>query len=133
MNLKFIESELNISLPDFYHSAIKNYPFKAIDDLDFVEDSLVRDAKWIIKNNTELRSSTFFGKEWPHHYFVCGHDGFGNFFFLNLNENDQTIYFADHEEDVSLDDLPYLEYSSTMAEYISMNLEDQKEIIGGSS
>jgi hypothetical protein len=130
MNLKLIESELNINLPSFYNSAIQSYPFTAFDDLDFVEDNLVRDAEWIIENNSKLRSSTFFGKEWPQYYFAFGHDGLGNYFFLNLKENDLAIYFADHDEDISLNDLSYLEYSSTMKEYISMSLEDQQEIIG---
>lgn len=133
MNFKLIEFELNISLPSFYHSVIQNYPFKRVDDLDFVEDSLVRETEWIIDNNSRLRSLSFFGKEWPQHYFALGHDGFGNYFFLNLKENDRAIYFADHDEGLSLNDLPYLEYSATMEEYISMNLEDQREIVGGSS
>lgn len=131
MNLKLIESELNISLPGFYNSAIQNYPFKPVDHLDFVEDNLVKNSDWIIDNNSSLRSSTFFGRQWPQAYFAFGHDGFGNYFFLNLKENDPTIYFADHDEDVSLNDLPYLEYCSSMEEYISMGLEDQQDIIGG--
>lgn len=129
MDLKFIEAEFSISLPGFYHSAINNYPFTKVDDLDFVEDNLVRDVEWVIQHNSTLRSSTFFGRTWPKHYFAFGHDGFGNYFFLNLNDNDQAIYFADQSEDVSLNDLPYLEYSSSMADYVCMSLEDQQEII----
>lgn len=132
MNFKLIESTLNISLPDFYIKAIENYPFKAVDKLDFIEDDLVRDTDWIIENNTQLRSSKFFNQEWPLHYFAFAHDGFGNYMFLNLKDDDKTIYFADHEEELGLSNLSNLEYSSSMAEYIAMSIEDQKEIIGGS-
>lgn len=131
MNFKRIQTELNISLPSFYRIAINNYPFTAVDELDFVEDNLIKDVTWIIEHNAALRTSSFFGKEWPQNYFVIGHDGFGNYFFLNLKDNDQAIYFADHDEDVDLNNLSYLMYSSSMSVYISMNLEDQKEIVGG--
>lgn len=129
MNFDLIEAELNIRLPSFYKSALENYPFKRVDDLDFVEDNLVRETDWLIEHNSRLRSQAFFGQQWPHDYFAVGHDGFDNYMFLNLKHNDQAIYFADQDEAVCLTNLSYLLYSSSMDEYISMSIEDQKAII----
>jgi len=130
MNFDFLESEFGIELPEFYKQSISNYPFNAIDDLDFIEANLVRDLDWVIENNTLLRDKGFFGQRWQHHYFSIGHDGFGNYFFISLKGNDTKIYCADHEFDFDLTNIETLEYAPSMKEYISMCKEDQLDILG---
>ena len=120
MNFALIELELNIKLPSFYKNTVSDYPFQKKDELDFVEDNLVRDEKWVIENNTNLRENGFFENNWSSNFIAIGHDGFGNYIFLNLVSSDEKIYYADHDHDYDLDinDLEGLEYSSSMEEYI---------------
>ena len=129
MDFEKIESKLSISLPEYYKLAISNYPFKALDNLDFVEDNLVNDEEWLIQTNIELRECSFFGNTWPSHFFAIGHDGFGNFTFINVKEFDETIYFADHEEEFVPSDIDDLELCSNMTEYIQDCLEEQKDVL----
>ena len=100
MNSEFAEMEnkLGLLLPDFYKSALQHYPFEPLDEIDCVEGNLVKELDWVISTNFELRECSFFGNQWPPHFLAIGHDGFGNFSFLNLKENDTAIYFIDHEE-----------------------------------
>ena len=130
MNFDRISAELNIELPKFYKESILDYPFTALDELDFVEENLERDIEWILESNIELRENGFFGQSWPKNYFAIGHDGFGNYVFLSLIDNDKKIYFVDHDflEDINL--LEELEYAPSMEEYIEMCKEDQIEILG---
>ena len=130
MNFDRISAELNIELPKFYKESILDYPFTALDELDFVEENLERDIEWILESNIELRENGFFGQSWPKNYFAIGHDGFGNYVFLSLRDNDKKIYFVDHDflEDINL--LEELEYAPSMEEYIEMCKEDQIDILG---
>ena len=130
MNFGLLEVEFGIELPKFYKESILNYPFKAVDDLDFVEDNLVRELDWVLENNIQLRNEGFFGQRWLDHYFSIGHDGFGNYVFISLKDNDMKIYFVDHEFEYDLTKLEELEYASSMEEYISMCNEDQLDILG---
>lgn len=76
LNKRFMEVEekLSIVLPEFYKTALINYPFTPIDSLDFVEDNLVKEHDWIIDSNLELRKCGFFGCLWPSRFFAIGHD-----------------------------------------------------------
>jgi hypothetical protein len=116
LDFEIIESKLSISLPEYYKLAISNYPFKALDNLEFVEDNLVNNEEWLIQTNIELRECSFFGNTWPSHFFAIGHDGFGNFTFINVKE-----FVPPDIED--------LELCSNMKKYIQDCLEEQKDVL----
>jgi hypothetical protein len=126
---KLIESELNIRLPYFYMSALENYPFTPLDDLDCVEDNLVKDSDWIIQSNFDLRRNGFFGRPWPNHLLAIGHDGFGDFLFIDLSVSEGVIYITDHEEEFDLTDITEMELASSMEEYISSCKEEQQDVV----
>ena len=126
---KLIESELNIRLPYFYTSSLENYPFAPLDDLDCVEDNLVKDSDWIIQSNCVLRTNGFFGRPWPNHFFAIGHDGFGDFLFVDLSRSDEIIYITDHEEEFDLTDIVEMELASSIEEFIKSCKEEQQDVV----
>ncbi|WP_020411245.1 SMI1/KNR4 family protein [Microbulbifer variabilis] len=128
-HFKEIEDKLGLILPEFYKSALLNYPFKPLDEIDCVEDNLVKELEWITITNLELRKCHFYGNLWPPHFLAIGHDGFGNFMFLNLKEHDKTIYFADHEEEFDSRDISDLELAADMEEYIQLCKEEQEDVV----
>jgi len=128
-DFKEIEENLGIILPDFYKSTLLNYPFKPLDEIDCVEDNLVKELDWITTTNLELRECRFHGNLWPHHFLAIGHDGFGNFIFLNLEAYDERIYFADHEEQFDPRDIADLELAGNMEEYIQLCKEEQEDVV----
>ena len=127
--LSVIETHLEITLPGFYREAMMNYPFRPLDEFDCVEDDLVKEVEWIVSSNQELRTEGFFGAKWPQTFFAIGHDGFGNYYFLNLQDNDPAVYFADHEEAFDHKYLEQLEFASDVDEYIEICLECQQDVI----
>ena len=108
---------------------MENYPFNPLDDLDFVEDNLVKDFEWIVKTNENLRTEGFFGSHWPSQFLAIGHDGFGDFLFLNLSEESESIYITNHEEEFDYSDISNFELASSMAEYIELCLEEQQDVV----
>ena len=100
-----------------------------MDEIDCVEDNLVKETEWIIKTNLELRECKFFGNLWPARFLAIGHDGFGNFIFLNLSESDETIYFVGHEEEFDPQNISDLELASNMEEYIQLCREEQDDVV----
>lgn len=128
-DIKEIEEKLGLILPEFYKSALLNYPFKPLDEIDCVEDNLVKELDWIATTNLELRECRFFGNLWPPYFLAIGHDGFGNFIFLNLGEYDEAIYFADHEEEFDPCDISALELAADMGQYIQLCKEEQEDVV----
>jgi len=128
-SIRIIESRFKIVLPSFYKDVLVEYPFSPLDELDFVEDNLLRECDWLIDSNRELRESGFFGKQWPNHFFAIGHDGFGNYYFLNLHENDEAVYIADHEENFNHNNISDMELASSMKEYVEICLEEQQDVV----
>ena len=126
---KEIEKNLGMIFPEFYKSALKNYPFKPLDEIDCVEDNLVKELDWITTTNLELRECRFFGNLWPSNFLAIGHDGFGNYIFLNLGGNDEAIYFVDHEEEFDPQDISELELASDMEEYIQLCKDEQEDVV----
>ena len=124
-----VEKKLGITLPTFYKNAIINYPFKAQDDLDDIEDSLVCDHKWLIDENIELREKGFFDQEWPNYFYAFGKDGFGNYYFINLRDDDQSIYFADHEETFNYENIEEMRSNWSMDDFIEDQIDIRKETV----
>lgn len=84
-----IENQLQIKLPLYYKNFQRNYPQKLI-DLKFNEELLTNDPEWLIKINRLLNDGGL-----PQKYFVIGMGG--DFYFINRDENDQSVYSVDHE------------------------------------
>lgn len=118
-NLARIEEQLQITLPEFYKKTITDYPFKAKNENDFIEDNIVKDTDWLIDVNKELRIIGFMGTQWPNHFYAIGHDGCGGFMFINLQKEDTTIYYADHEEEFDVYKLDELELFESMEEFVN--------------
>jgi hypothetical protein len=128
-NLVQVENTLEIVLPEFYKKIMQEYPFEVKEDLDFVEDNLVKETEWLINENKDLRQNGFFSHFWPNHLFAIGHDGFGNYIFLNLKGNDPKIYLVNHDENIDFNDISDIELSSTMSEYIAECIEEQDDVL----
>jgi len=84
-----------------YESVVLNYRrLKNETRLDLEELYLMRDKKLIIEENNSIISAdvnwTNDIKCWPCNYFVIGHDGCGNYYYFNKEDN--TVGFYDHDE-----------------------------------
>ncbi|GAA5446265.1 hypothetical protein Misp06_04482 [Microbulbifer sp. NBRC 101763] len=120
-----INNAFDIELPSFYTDALINYPFPSSDDPDCIEGQLVKDLDWLIKTNRKLREDGFCYQDyWPNHFFAIGFDGFGNYYFINLLQQDTSIYIADHEEDFNHKEISNMELASNIEEYINDCLEE---------
>lgn len=130
-NFAIIEEDLNIILPQSYKDAIRNYPFKNMDDIDNIEDSLIKNKDRVVALNLKLRKDGFGDSQWPKFFFVIGEDGSGNYYFMNLkSKSDERVFYADHESDfepIKLED--YL-YDTNLGAFIKTKLEIQNEIHG---
>lgn len=93
-----IEQALLLSLPKSYKLIMKDYPFEGYVFLPHIYDELWNDSSTIIEMNKELRESGFFETgEWEDSWLAFGHDGFGNYWYLDLSEKESKVYLADHE------------------------------------
>lgn len=129
-----IEEDLDVTLPQSYKDAIQNYPFKNIDDIDNIEDSLIKNKDRLIALNLKLRKDGFGGSQWPDYFFVIGEDGSGNYFFMNLkNKDDERVFYADHESDFEPGRLEDYLYDINLRAFIKTKLEIQDEVYGTES
>jgi hypothetical protein len=91
-DLKLIEEQLDLQLPDWYRAALSHYPF-AENTRHFFST-----AKEIIRANKEKRAAGWFGFQWPACYFDIGETMLGDVFFIHLRkgmEEDIQIYRAE--------------------------------------
>ncbi len=68
----------------------------------------------------------FNGHTWPKNLFAFGHDGCGDYYFINLESNNQNIYYADHECDFDLENK--VPYAKSMKEFLDLEIEIENEI-----
>ena len=83
--LKKIEIELRIIIPENLKSIWENYPLKGA--VGNSEHCIWDNAKSIISENKRLREK----HNWPSDLFFIGDDGAGNQFAINLNDPDVPI------------------------------------------
>lgn len=95
-----VEKNLRIRLPDDYKTVFTDYPGQG----QTVFDELLNDYYAVLQANTLARQYAHLelGDDleevpWPPHYFVIGHDAFGNAYFLDLNRAPSPVFFQDHE------------------------------------
>lgn len=97
-DFEHIEQALGLTLPQAYRQVLISYPFAQ--DTQIYDRDLFESAAGIIDQNQIYRQGGFFGQKWPAHYLIIGRDTFGNLHFINLNQPDSPVYFADHEDTV---------------------------------
>ena len=74
------------------------------------------DADEIIKETKCFRDEGFFGLNWPKKYLVIGDDGAGSVYFIDLNQTNSPVYFADHEH-AAVDERWHRRYVQPHAEF----------------
>jgi hypothetical protein len=68
------------------------YPFgDATDELD-------PDAERLRTTNEGFRKEDPWGFPWQPHYWCIGGDGAGEFYFIDTQKDDSTVYYGDHED-----------------------------------
>jgi hypothetical protein len=97
-DLESIELRLGIALPGRYRTALRSVADAAGVSLEPYFD---REARSLLNSNLELRLSgrEFDGKPWPSNCFQIGHDGCGNFYFLEVDDPTCAVQSYDHETD----------------------------------
>src|SRR5579884_811522 len=54
-------------------------------------------AQEVIDMTRDLRTNGFYGSEWQLNFLVIGDDGAGDYYFMDVQQVNPTILFADHE------------------------------------
>ncbi len=125
-DIERIESELSLKLPEFYTDVMLSYPFPGWDCENFM---LCNDPEEIIRENKENRKEGFFDAEWPDHFFILGFDGCGNYYFIDLKNKKEKVYFADHESFFDSNSPDKLEETyDGMESYFSLIRETEEDI-----
>lgn len=118
--IRQVERELRVKFPDYYRDALKKYPFSGYPANDFIRDCLMDDEEWLITENRELRENGFIDQKWPDYLLAIGHDDSGSYYFINLEDDDDTrIYLADHESQFDYRNIDELEIGSDMDDFVN--------------
>lgn len=116
-DIKTIEENLNISLPESYKQTIQNYPFD--ESFNVVKDYLGNNSKNIIDLNLHYRKNGYQGKAWPERFYIIGKMSGENIFFINLEDvNSETIYFLSDEDKYNPKNVKKHRYSDSFQEFI---------------
>lgn len=115
--IKIIEKELDIKLPDFYIQTMLNYPYP--DDSFAAELTLCNNVEGIISNN-----SIFEKKQ---NCFAVGSDGGEFIYFIRINEGEKVyIYdFEQSDKSLSIEAESWYEYLRNLEEIDKRILEDE--------
>lgn len=113
-----IEAELSIELPEFYKAGLRqvdaafgNPPFP------FDSEEFLTGADEVIELNESVGTSA--PADWdnvadPADYFFIGHDGCGNYFAIDPDDDASPVYYLIH------DPLDLIETAPTLFEFIEM-------------
>ncbi len=93
MDIKQVENELNIQLPNHYVAFITNNK----NDYQLLDGFVFADVEYLIAINKLIG---FYGEEKSiKHRLIIGETGGGDFYLINLQDSsDQHVYYFDHEE-----------------------------------
>ena len=114
-DIKQIQDETGIECPEFYVQVITNYPSK-LENTDAPDFGLLDDPEVIIYENNDVRTQGCFGAAWPSHYFIIGQNGCGDYYVVDLDKKEFSVYFACHES------LSFTLFASNLQEFISRYL-----------
>jgi hypothetical protein len=87
-----VEKRLGTEMPNAYREFQLNYPEQLIES-KFNNEYFTNDSSYLIEMNESFR-----GGGLPKDYLVIGNDIGGNYFFININGSDSSVYYLDHEE-----------------------------------
>ncbi len=104
-DLDRIESALGLQLPAFYRRYMRAYPRWLLDEqpkwANVTEWELTDSPDRVIYFNQYVRQANpgvyFDDRPWPRHYFVIGSEARQNWYFLDLEEGSETVYWYHHE------------------------------------
>lgn len=105
-----------------YESVIHNYNHLPLEIKDELEELyLIRDPKALVQQNELVRKEEVAWTEsinsWPKNYFVIGHDGCGNYYYLETN--DYSIGCYDHDEPSFQQEAPSLSlYANEISRFL---------------
>ena len=120
-----IEKQLKIELPDFYKNFMMAYPKELYEDWCSISQmEFIDSPQDIIKINEDVRKS-------PHldidgEYFVIGVNGCGDYFVIDLNDDESPVYFWNHEVEDFDEESEY----PTISEFAMYNYAFQKQVTG---
>ncbi|NOY41000.1 MAG: SMI1/KNR4 family protein [Planctomycetes bacterium] len=91
-----IQSELDLELPDFYWEFVHDYP-KALHapGCHAWQVELLDLAHRIITLNQQIRS--FQTIDWEEEYFIIGESGCGDYYAIDIDDNESPVYFWNHD------------------------------------
>ncbi len=104
-----IETELAVTLPTHYRDFLASFPSTLIEtkaDLGWKQEAPAdrefrNDPDEIVSLNRDVRSPGTPWTEdegpWPDRYFVIGDDECGNYWVIDLDSDDEGVWFYDHE------------------------------------
>ena len=104
-----IERELAVTLPQYFRNFLADFPLSLIDaktDLGWKQEAPAdrefrNDPDQIIYWNRHVRHAgtpwTDDDGPWPEKYFVIGDDECGNFWAIDLESDDEAVWFYDHD------------------------------------
>ena len=113
-----IENELDIELPKYYLELLFNYPSRLLGEgIHASEVELLNSPNNIIDLNKLVRESN--GIDIDASHFLIGESGCGDYYFIDLDENESSVYFWNHDisdfdEDEKSDSL--LEHAGKLVE-----------------
>jgi len=96
MNIQNIEYDLDIELPKEYKNTLLNYP----DGLPqsgfniYGSEELLKDFESIISLNRFARKELRIDPK----YFLIGGSGSGDWYFIDLSQDDSGVYYLNHED-----------------------------------
>ena len=104
-DLDRIELALSLELPAFYRRFMRNYPRWLVERqpewTDVEKWELTDDPDRVIQFNRRVRTAApgafFDDRPWPPHYFVIGSEQEQNWYFLDLSEGSEAVYWFHHE------------------------------------
>ena len=99
VDLSKIEKELKINIPGFYKEFLINYPNEL---LYYNSKRLNRKEKMyeleVVNNLEDIKQNFLYFEAFEQNeYWPIGSDGIGNYYAIKQNEEDNNIYFIDHE------------------------------------
>lgn len=116
-DVKKIEKNTEIKLPEFYKQVLLNYP-KELVGTEAEDFGLLNDADVIIYENNDVRRNGYFGEAWPARYFIIGQNGCGDYFVINLNGTTFSVGYACHEK------MECIAYAKSLDEFVEKYLAE---------
>ena len=118
IDLKAIETALQIKLPQHYAELVTNYPNELL-GTDAEDFALINDSRQLIDENRSVRSGHFYGSRWPNNLLLIGTNGCGDFYVTALNAREFSTGFFDHEQRA------FVPHSHSRLEFIEKVLVEQ--------